>query len=433
MSASLLRNLSLLLPLLAVAGAALARHHRGDLRPRVAGAVLATLLAWTGVVLVEAATGWWSFAPGPTTVLGLPFETGLGWALAWGALPALAGGRPVLWWLALAWADLLLVPRMAPLVELGPHWLVGEGLLLVAVAAPALALGHATVHRRRLGLRVALQGVVFTGLVGGVAPTLALAHDGLGWADVVDHPLPVRVALLVAAVLVGVPTLAAVAELWRVGGGTPFPWDPPERLVTTGPYAYLHNPMQVGAVLLLLLLAAAAASPTLALGVVVAVVFSEAVAERHERMVLGARWPGHAAYRAAVRGWLPRRRPYAADPATLWVSQSCGLCRSTGDAVRLLAPRGVALRPAEEAPVTLTRMRFSIVGEPAGPVAGGGAGVEERGVAALGRALERVSLPWAWLGWLVRLPLVDRGVQAVADACGLGPRDLGPALRTVAP
>ncbi len=427
MSASLLRNLTLVVPLLAVAGAAATRHRTGDLRPRVAGAVLATLLAWTGVLAVETAGGWWAFAPAPTTVLGLPVETSLGWALAWGALPVLAGGRRLLWWLALAWVDVLVVPHLAPLVVLEQDWLVGEAVLLVVVAAPALVLGLATVERRFLGLRVVLQGLVFTTLVGWLVPTLALARDGLRWSDVVDHPLPVRVALLVAVVALGVPTLAAVAELWRVGGGTPFPWDPPERLVTTGPYAYLHNPMQVGACALLLLLAVAAGSLTLALGVVVAVVFSEAVAEPHERVVLGARWPAHTAYRAAVRGWLPRWRPHASEPATLWVSQSCGLCRSTGEAVRLLAPHGVALRRAEEAPVRLTRMRFDLPSAPAGP------GLHDRGVPALARALERVSLPWAWVGWFVRLPLLDRGVQAVADACGLGPRDLPAPVRTVAP
>lgn len=428
MTTALLRNLTLVVPLLAVAGAAVVRHRAGDLRPRVAAAVLATLLAWTGVLAVEAAGGWWSFAAAPTTVLGMPFETSLGWAVAWGALPVLAGGRRALWWLGLAWVDVLVVPHLAPLVVLDDDWLVGEAVLLVLVAAPALVLGRATAERRLLGVRVVLQGLVFTGLVGWVAPTLALARDGLGWRDVVDHPLPGRVALLVVVVVLGVPTLAAVAELWRVGGGTPFPWDPPERLVTTGPYAYLHNPMQTGAVALLLLLAAAAGSVTLALGAVVAAVFSEAVAEPHERSVLGARWPGHAAYRTAVRGWLPRWRPYVADPATLWVSQTCGLCRSTGEAVRLLAPRGVGLRSAEGAPARLTRMRFHV---PRGAVAG--PGLDDRGVPALARALERVSLPWAWVGWLVRLPLLDRGVQAVADACGLGPRDLGAPVRTVAP
>lgn len=421
MTAAALRNLTLLVPLLAVAALVARRHHGGDLRARVPAAVLATLLAWVGTVAVESAGAWWTVAPGPTTVLGLPLETSLGWALTWGALPVLAGGHPGLWWAAFLWTDVLLVPRLAPLVHLGPRWAVGEALLLVTVAAPALALGRLTVLRRALAVRVLLQGLTFAALFGWAAPTLALDRDGLGWADVVDHGFVVRGLLLTAAVVLAVPPLAAVAELWRVGRGTPFPWDPPERLVVSGPYAYVHNPMQAGAVALLLLLAVAAGSPTLLAGVVVAAAFAAAVAAPHEHAALTARWPGYAAYRRAVRGWVPRARPHVEDVAVLWVSRSCGLCRSTGEALVRVGPRGVEVRPAERSPVRLTRMHWT------------SPDVDEQGVAALARTMERVSLPWAWVGWFVRLPLVDRGVQAVADACGLGPRELPDAARTVSP
>ncbi|MBD3783640.1 MAG: methyl-accepting chemotaxis protein [Micrococcales bacterium] len=212
MSATVLRNLTLLGPLLVVVVAVVVQHRRGALRARVPGAVLATLLAWVGMLAVEAAGVWWAFAPGPTTVLGLPLETSLGWALAWGALPVLAGGYPGLWWCGFLWTDVLVVPHLAPLVRLDPDWLVGEAVLLVLVAAPALALGRLTVRRRGLAVRVVLQGMTFAGLFGWAAPTLALAHDGLGWADVVDHGFVLRGLLLAAAVVLAVPPLAAVAE-----------------------------------------------------------------------------------------------------------------------------------------------------------------------------------------------------------------------------
>lgn len=35
------------------------------------------------------------------------------------------------------------------------------------------------------------------------------------------------------------------------GGGTPVPCDPPKRLVSTGPYAYIGNPMQTAMALIL--------------------------------------------------------------------------------------------------------------------------------------------------------------------------------------
>lgn len=415
LDADLQRNLVLATALLAVGVAALVRHLRTGLAGLVPGASLATLWALVAVLLVEQVQPWWEFAPAPTSMAGMPVEVALGWALMWGALPVLAGGRPWLWLAGFAWLDAATMPLLDPLVRLRDGWLAGEVLLLAVAAAPALALGWATTHRRWLWARVVGQGTLFTGLFGVALPTAALRADGLGWRDVVDHPYGVRSLLLTTAVLVAVPALAAVAELARAGG-TPYPWDPPDRLVTTGPYAYLANPMQLGTSALLALVSLAAGSPTLALGTAFAVAFSVVLAERHEHDTLSRRWPAYAGYRRHVRAWLPRWRPYVPEPAVLWVSETCTLCTATGLALDGLAPSGLDRRAAEEAPVRLRRMRWQA------PAAAGGA--HDDGVAALARALEQTTLVWAWLGWWMRLPGPAQVLQLVADACGLGPREV---------
>ena len=416
--ADLLRNLSLAVPVLAVVAALALARHRGDLDPRTGGAAfLATAYAWCGVLVVEAATDLWRFAPSPTDFVGLPLETSLGWALVWGALPALVGGR-AWWWVAgFAWVDLTVLPRLDPLVVLGPHWGWGEALLLALVAPPAVVLALTTRDRTHLAVRVGLQVLTFTALVLWVLPTLVLGRTGGRWASLVEHGPAARTALLVAAVVLAVPAASAVVELARVGGGTPFPWDPPDRLVTTGPYAFWANPMQVGATGLLLLLALGTGSWWLLLAGLTAVVFSVVLAERHEQATMARRWSDHAAYRVAVRSWVPRWRAHVAGPTTLWVDQSCGLCRATGAAVLRRAPTGLSVRDAADAVVPLTRMRWVLPGDVA-PVV-------ERGVPALARALEQTILPWAWCGWAVRLPVVSHLVTGVADACGLGPRAVG--------
>lgn len=411
-----LRNLSLAVPLLAVLAVVAVRRWRAVpvRRDEAATAGLAAGTVWLGVLAVERATDWWAFAPGPTDFGQVPLETSLGWALLWGALPALAGGRPVLWWAAFAWADLLLMPALEPLLRLGPRWWLGELLLLVVVLAPALLLAHATRTRTLLAARVLVQLVTAAALVLWLLPEVAFNHGPGGWAVLADRSWPARSALLTAAVVVAVPVLSAVQELARVGGGTPWPWDPPARLVTTGPYAYLRNPMQVGAVAALLLLALATGSPWLACAAGVVVAFFAVLAERHEGATLGRRWPEYAAYRSQVRAWVPRWRPHVPVPSSLWVSEECGLCRTAGEAVRTLAPTGLTVRPAEQAGVRLTRMRWVLDG----PVP-----VVERGVVAFARTLEQVHLGAAWFGWLVRLPVVATVVRVVADACGFGPRE----------
>ncbi len=416
MGADLLRNLVLAVPLTAVsavAGSMLVRDP-ARLRRDAPLALLGFVVSTVGVLVTHLLlpAGLWEFAPAPATIAGLPVEALLGWGLLWGALPALAPAPCWLWFMALVWFDVVTMPALAPFLQLTPDWWWGEAALLGLVAAPTLLLLEATRRGRWLWFRVATQGLVFgTAGIWGVG-SASLAHDDLTWADLVDHPLPVRAALVALLTLVAVPALAAVAELARVGGGTPYPWDPPERLVTTGPYAYLANPMQVGMVGILLVLALAAGSPTLLLAAGLGVAFSAGTAELHERHVAGARWPEYANWRAQVRGWWPRWRPHITEPATLWVSASCSLCRATGDQLDRMAPRGLTRRDAEQADFRITRMRWSIPGH------------ADRGVAAWARALEHVNLSAAWWGWTLRLPGFVHVVQLVADACGLGPRDL---------
>ena len=427
----LLRNLALLVPVLGVAVAAYVRHlvgvrqdvGRGPCGGRAPAAALASLTAFLGVVAVDQlaqAQGWWTFADAPTALGGVPMEVLLGWALAWGALPVLAGGHPLAWLLGFGWVDVLAMPRLAGLVDLHAGWLVGEALLLALAAAPALALGHLSVRALavpvgarpyEVAARTTLQAATFVGLVCWYVPHLTLAAEGLGWRDAVDHAYPVRALLLAAAVVLGPPAVAAAVAL-ALAGGTPCPWDPPARLATTGPYAYVAHPMQLRMAGLLLLLAAATGSLLLVVAAVIAFSFSAFVADPHEHSTMGARWPAYTAYRREVRAWLPRWRPYVPLPATLWVSATCELCTATGEAIDRLGTTGMDRRPAECAPRPLTRMQWEC-GE-----------VSASGVAAFARAVEHGHLASAWLGWWMRLPGIDRLLQRVADAVGLGPRTI---------
>jgi protein-S-isoprenylcysteine O-methyltransferase Ste14 len=411
------RHLSLAVPLLAVLAAS--RLDRG--RDARAAALLAFVAAALGIAaLSEAArhTGWYAFAPVRGAYRGLPVDLWIGWAALWGPLPVLLR-RVLPLPLALGlllWLDAVAMPALAPLVRLGPHWLVGEAVGLLAVALPAQLLGRWCADRRRLTARVLLQVGVFAALLLWFVPTLAFELGDGSWAGVTGLS-PSRLLLLgQVALLVATPALAAVREFAVRGGGTPYPWDPPRRLVTTGPYAYLANPMQAGAVALVLLTAAVTRSVALVGAAVVAVACAAAVAGPHERHDLAGRYAREWwAYREEVRDWWPRRRPYASGPpAVLWLDDGCGPCAAVWRFLARRRPVGLTLASAATHGGVLWRAEYV-----------GGDGHRERGVAALARALEHVDLGWALAGWALRLPGVVWLAQLVSDAMIAPPHPAG--------
>jgi protein-S-isoprenylcysteine O-methyltransferase Ste14 len=63
----------------------------------------------------------------------------------------------------------------------------------------------------------------------------------------------VAVAAGVSALLVGLALFASsLARFARDGDGTLAPWDPPRRLVVSGPYRFVRNPMISGVCFMLL-------------------------------------------------------------------------------------------------------------------------------------------------------------------------------------
>ena len=103
----------------------------------------------------------------------------------------------------------------------------------------------------------------------------------------------------------------AAMSLAVAGAGTPLAMDPPKRLVTNGPYAYLRHPFVAGAVGQIVALGIALGSiPVIAYAAVAMIVWYYGIRPREER-VLEARFPEHVrAYRRHVRGFRPRLRPY---------------------------------------------------------------------------------------------------------------------------
>ena len=390
-------------------------------RQFVAGGMLAA--AWNvpvvlGLHLLALRWGWWNFDAQGGLFLGMPVDLFAAWVALWSIVPALAFPAshpfvPAAFALAL---DLVLMPIAAPVIQLGPYWLVGEALGVLVGVLPGQLLARWTAGDSHVRARAALQALAFSGLLLFVLPAIAIEGSGSPWINPSARPnwqLSLIVQLLAGVGLLG---LTAVQEFAERGRGTPVPFDPPKTIVTTGIYSYVRNPMQLSAVLLLLILGAVLANWWVAASALVAHVYSAGLAGWDEDQDLRDRFgEDWMAYRRGVRAWVPGFRPWhlpATSPAQLYVSEECAMCSEVGRWFQARGARHLDIVPAEHHATPLTRIAYeSEDGK-----------YRASGIVAISRALEHIHLGWALIGFACRLPIVASFVQLLADASGAQPR-----------
>jgi protein-S-isoprenylcysteine O-methyltransferase Ste14 len=391
---------------------------------QIGGAVLAAI--WNVPILLAlnvaaGPLGWWQFDASGGLLLGVPVDLYLSWAWIWGAVAALACPRlPLAFVVALALAfDLVLMPAAAPVLRPGPSWLIGEALGLAVGLVPGQLLARWTARQERLAGRVILQACAFAGLLFFVIPATAIEGSGGRWLNPFERPawqLSLIVQILAVPAVLG---LTAVQEFATRGAGTPVPFDPPGRLVTTGVYAYIRNPMQLSAVVVLFLLGVVLDNLWVSAAAIMAHFYAIGFAGWDEdedlKRRFGSEW---VAYRSRVRHWWPRARPsYRPDEpsARLLVLASCDMCREVGRWFRDRGARSLLIVPAEGSLAdSLTRITYKPAdGSP-----------DVSGVEAIARALEHIHFGWAMLGWVLRLPGVCQCAQLLVDASGGEPRNL---------
>jgi protein-S-isoprenylcysteine O-methyltransferase Ste14 len=433
---------ALYVPVMLVAVAWVLRPPR---KLEAAAALLASgWCAWSLLLVnvVAGRAGWWTFAPMDGVISGVPLDLLLGWTLLWGVAPVLLLRRTNLLLVValLVLIDVIVMPLGAPVVRLTGRWLVGEAAAIAVAFVPAQLLARWTIDQRHLGTRAAMQAMSFGVLILWLLPEVVLSYTGASWTRFLNTwnlagGLPLQLALLPA--LMGI---SAVQEFAERGRGTPIPFDPPRRLVTSGPYAYVANPMQLSMAMLLTGWGALVHSGWLVLAGPMAVAYGCGLAAADETHSLGARFgEPWRTYRRHVRSWIPRRRPFhasadapdadagsptTAEVARLYVAASCGRCSEVAAWFEARHPRGLAIVAAERHP---TRDLWRITYDP------GDGSPDEEGVRAIARALEHVHLGWALVGWTMRLPLLRNVLQLLVDASGGEPRLIERALSGVSP
>jgi protein-S-isoprenylcysteine O-methyltransferase Ste14 len=142
-----------------------------------------------------------------------------------------------------------------------------------------------------------------------------IAVPGLGGA-LVPWWILTRGGITTPAAWEALPVIAAgiALYLWcvwnfaAVGRGTPGPWDAPRRVVATGPYRWVRNPIYLAALLIVLGEAWLFLSPPLLAYAGAAAVFFHLFVTGYEEPTLRRRFGGtYLQYQRRVPRWIPRR------------------------------------------------------------------------------------------------------------------------------
>ncbi len=145
---------------------------------------------------------------------------------------------------------------------------------------------------------------LFVALYLGLPVSGVLLDGWVGWS-----PLPATLRAVGVILL----TLGAAGIAWcfllfvRIGRGTPNPWDPPQVLVTAGPFAWTRNPIILSHALAALGVSLVVASPSAVVIVLVLGVAVQFVVRREERILEARYGDAYRRYRDAVPRWIPRR------------------------------------------------------------------------------------------------------------------------------
>lgn len=159
-------------------------------------------------------------------------------------------------------------------------------------------------------LRATVYTLVIPGFLVGYLPwklrdfeeTTSSPGSFLSW---IFYPTGALLCVLGVALIV-----SAAAYLLRRGDGTPFPLDPPRRMVVAGPYAHIQHPMLVGCLTVLCGQAFWFESGHILTYAVLLAVAGIGYVRYVEEPELRNRFgEDYAAYQTAIPRWFPSREP----------------------------------------------------------------------------------------------------------------------------
>jgi protein-S-isoprenylcysteine O-methyltransferase Ste14 len=120
--------------------------------------------------------------------------------------------------------------------------------------------------------------------------------------------LPIGLILMcLGFILTGI----TISIFHKKGNGTLAPWDPPVNLITTGPYAYVRNPMIMGVITVLFGEVLTLSSLKILIWILIFIVMNNVHFRLYEEPSLQKKFGNqYTNYKKQVHRWNPRKKPY---------------------------------------------------------------------------------------------------------------------------
>jgi protein-S-isoprenylcysteine O-methyltransferase Ste14 len=388
-----------------------------ELRRKHAAALLAAAWALPSAALagfLAMQLDAWTVPSTTLLVLGSPAIVLLDRVLLWGWAFAFFADRVSL--VRLAFLGVLL-DLMLPLDRVsyqgGPQFLFVEAFAVGVCLLPAQLFARWTRERSHLTARNLMHLCFHSALLLGIWPLVITQFLGGNWHAWAERSSAANKFYLQFLILPCVLLITSMQEFHAAGRGTPMPHDAPPRLVATGIYSYVANPMQIGKFGVLFIWGLFWKNAWVVAAAFLGLLYSLTIArwnEDHDMTTrFGAEW---TFYRRNVRRWLPRWRPWiaaadAADSAALYLDLDCGPCGLFAGWFAAQCPTQLRVLPlTAHFPDTLTRITYRAAGGQR----------EVQGIQAIARAFDHLNFAWAFCGWMLRLPLIGWVAEMITEA-----------------
>ena len=392
-------------------------HAESGFGRKNAAALLAAAWALPSAALVGFLTmqlDAWTVPSRTLLVLGSPAIVLLDRVLVWGWAFAFFADRVSLVRLAFLGVLLdLMLPLHRVSYHASPQFLFAEALAVGLCLLPAQLFARWTSERSHLTTRNLMHLCFHSALLLGIWPLLITQFLGGNWHAWAERSSAANKFYLQLLIFPCVFLITAMQEFHAAGRGTPMPEDAPPRLVTTGIYSYLANPMQTGKFGVLFLWGLFWKNPWIVAAAFLGLLYGLTIARWNEDRDMTARFgEDWMRYRRNVRRWFPRWRPWipaaqAADSAALYLDLDCGPCRYFARWLAVQCPIQLRILPrAAHFRGTLTRITYCTAGRQR----------EVQGIHAIARAFDHLNLAWAFCGWMLRLPLIGWVAELITEA-----------------